>query len=50
MLNNFSREVALIVVSTAGVRITSSETVLSPGSLIKGRVLIRTTRARARSE
>jgi hypothetical protein len=50
MFNNFSREATLIVVSTAGVRITSSETVLDPGSLIKGKVLIKTIRARARSE
>jgi hypothetical protein len=50
MLNNFSREAALIVVSTAGVRITSSETVLGPRSLFKGRILIRTIRARERSE
>jgi hypothetical protein len=50
MFNNFSREAALIVVSTEGVRITSSETVLGPGSLFKGRVLIKTIKARARSE
>jgi hypothetical protein len=50
MFNNFSREAALIVVSTAGVRITSSETVLGPRSLLKGRILIRTVRARERSE
>jgi hypothetical protein len=50
MFNNFSREATLIVVSTAGVRITSSETVLSPRSLFKGKILIRTIRARERSE
>jgi hypothetical protein len=50
MFNNFSRGAALVGVSTAGVRITSSKIVLSPGSLFKGRVLIRTIRARARSE
>jgi hypothetical protein len=50
MFNNFSREAALIVVSIAGVRITSSETVLGPRSLFKGRILIRTIRARERSE
>jgi hypothetical protein len=50
MFNNFSREEALIIVSTAGVQITLSETVLGPGSLFKGRVLIRTIRARARRE
>jgi hypothetical protein len=50
MFNNFSREATLIVVSTAGVRITSSETALSPRNLFKGRILIRTPRARERSE
>jgi hypothetical protein len=50
MFNNFSRRAALIVVSTTGVRITLSKIVLGPGSLFKGRVLIRTIRARARSE
>jgi hypothetical protein len=50
MLNNFSGETTLIVVSIAGVRITSSETVLGPRSLFKGRILIRTIRARERSE
>jgi hypothetical protein len=50
MFNNFSREAALIVVSTVGVRITSSETVLGSRSLLKGRVRIRTIRAKARSE
>jgi hypothetical protein len=50
MFNSFSRGAALIAVSTAEVRITLSRLVLSPGSLFKGRVLIRTTRARARSE
>jgi hypothetical protein len=50
MFNSFSRGAALIAVSTGGVRITLSRIVLGPGSLIKGRVLIRTTRARARSK
>jgi hypothetical protein len=50
IINSFSRGAALIAVSTAGVRTTSSKIVLGPGSLIKGRVLIRTTRARAKSE
>jgi hypothetical protein len=50
MFNNSSRGAALIVVSTAGVRITLSKIVLGPGSLFKGRVLIRTIRPRARSE
>jgi hypothetical protein len=50
MLNNFNREAALIAVAIAGVRITSSEIVLSPRSLFKGRILIRILRARERSE
>jgi hypothetical protein len=50
MFNKFIREVALIVVSTAEVRITSSEIVLGPRSLFKGRILIRIIRARERSE
>jgi hypothetical protein len=50
MFNNFSRGAALIDVLTAGVWITLSKIVLGPGSLFKGRVLIRTIRARARSE
>jgi hypothetical protein len=49
-INNFSRKVALTTVLIAGVRITLSRIVLGPGSLFKGRVLIRTTKARARSE
>jgi hypothetical protein len=50
MLNNFNREAALIVVSIAGVRIISSEIVLGPKSLSKGRILIKITRARARGQ
>jgi hypothetical protein len=50
MFNNFSRGAALIAVSIAGVRIILSRIVLGPGSLFKGKVLIRTIRARARSE
>jgi hypothetical protein len=50
IINSFSRGAALIAVSTAEVRITLSRIVLGLGSLIKGRVLIRTTRARARSK
>jgi hypothetical protein len=50
MFNNFNKEVALTTVSTAGVRITSSEIVLGPGSLFKGKALIRTIRVRARRE
>jgi hypothetical protein len=49
-INNFSRGAALIVVLIAGVRINLSRIVLGPGSLFKGKALIRTTRARARSE
>jgi hypothetical protein len=50
MFNNFSKRAALIVVSTAGVQTTLSKIILGPGSLFKGRVLIRTIRARARSK
>jgi hypothetical protein len=46
-INNFNREVALIAVLIAGVWITLSKIILGPRSLFKGRVLIRTTRARA---
>jgi hypothetical protein len=49
-INNFSREVALTAVLIVGVRITLSRIVLGPGNLFKGRVLIKTTRAMARSE
>jgi hypothetical protein len=48
MFNKSNREAALIAVSIAGVRITSSETVRGPRNLIKGRVPIRVTRIRAR--
>jgi hypothetical protein len=50
IINSFSRRAALIAVSTVGVWITSSKIVLGLGSLFKGRVLIRTIRARAKSE
>jgi hypothetical protein len=50
MLNNFSKEVAPTTISIAGVRIISSETVLGPRILFKGRILIRTIRAKERSE
>jgi hypothetical protein len=50
IINNFSRGAALIAVSTMGARITLSKIVLGPGSLFKGRVLIRRIRARARNE
>jgi hypothetical protein len=49
-INNFNREVALIAVLIAEVRITLSRIVLSPRSLFKGKVLIRTIRVRARRE
>jgi hypothetical protein len=48
MFNKSNREAALIAVSIAGVRITSSEIVRGLGNLIKGKVLIRITRTRAR--
>jgi hypothetical protein len=48
MFNKSNREAALIVVSIAGVRITSSEIVRGPRNLIKGRVPVRITRTRAR--
>jgi hypothetical protein len=48
MFNKSNREAALIAVSIAGVRITSSEIVCGPRNLIKGRVPIRITRTRAR--
>jgi hypothetical protein len=50
MFSNSSRGAALITISTTGVRITLSKTVLDLESLFKGRVLIRTIRARARGE
>jgi hypothetical protein len=48
MFNKSNREAAIIAVSIAGVRITSSEIVRGPRNLIKGRVLIRVTKTRAR--
>jgi hypothetical protein len=50
MFNSFSKEVAITAISIAGVWITLSRIVLGPGSLFKGKVLIRITRARARIE
>jgi hypothetical protein len=50
IISSFSRGAALIAVSTVGVRITSLRIVLDLGSLLKGRVRIRTIRARARSK
>jgi hypothetical protein len=49
MFNKCNREVAIIVVSIAEVRIISSEIVRGPRNLIKGRVLLRVTRTRARN-
>jgi hypothetical protein len=48
MFNKSNRGAALIAVSIAGVRITSSEIVHGPGNLIQGKVPIRITRTRAR--
>jgi hypothetical protein len=48
MFNKSNREVALIAISIAEVRITSSEIVRGPGNLIKGKVSIKVTRTRAR--
>jgi hypothetical protein len=48
MFNKSNREAALIAVSIAGVRITSSEIVRGPRNLIKGKVSIKVTRTRAR--
>jgi hypothetical protein len=48
MFNKSNREVALIAISIAGVRITLSEIVRDPENLIKGRVPIRVIRTRAR--
>jgi hypothetical protein len=48
MFNKFNRKAALITVSIAGMRITSSEIVRGPGNLIKGKVLIKVTRTSAR--
>jgi hypothetical protein len=50
MLKNFNREAAPITVSIAVVRTTLSKIVRGPGSLIKGKVLIRITRTRARGQ
>jgi hypothetical protein len=49
MFNKSSREVAIIAVSIAEVRIISSEIVRGPRNLIKGRVPLRVTRTRARN-
>jgi hypothetical protein len=48
MFNKSNREAALIAVSIAGVRITSSEIVRGIGNLIKGKIPIRITRTGAR--
>jgi hypothetical protein len=48
MFNKSNRGAAVITVSIAEVRITSSEIVRGPENLIKGRVPIRVTKTRAR--
>jgi hypothetical protein len=48
IFNKFNREAAIIAVSIAGVRTTSTEIVRGPRNLTKGRVSIRVTRTRAR--
>jgi hypothetical protein len=50
MFNKYNREAAIITVSIAKVRIISSEIVRGPRNLIKGRVLRRVTRIRARNQ
>jgi hypothetical protein len=50
MFNNCNREAAIIAVSIAEVWIISSEIVRGPRNLIKGRVLCRVTRIRARNQ
>jgi hypothetical protein len=49
MSNKCHREAAIIAVSIAEARINSSEIVRGPRNLIKGRVLLRVTRTRARN-
>jgi hypothetical protein len=49
MFNKCNREAAIIAVSIVEVRIISSEIVHGPRNLIKGRVLLRVTRTRARN-
>jgi hypothetical protein len=49
MFNKCNREAAIIAVSIAEVQIISSEIVRGPRNLIKGRVLLRVTRTRARN-
>jgi hypothetical protein len=49
MLNKSNREAAIVVVSTAEVRIISLEIVHGPRNLIKDRVPLRVTRTRARN-
>jgi hypothetical protein len=48
IFNKFNREAAIIAVSIAGVRITSSEIVHGPRNVIKSRIPIRVIRTRAR--
>jgi hypothetical protein len=49
IFSKFNREAATTAVSIAEVRIISSEIVRGPRKLIKGRVLLRVTRTRARN-
>jgi hypothetical protein len=49
LFNKCHREAAITAVSIAEVRIISSEIVHAPRDLIKGRVLLRVTRTRARN-
>jgi hypothetical protein len=49
IFNKSNREAAIIAVSIVEVRIISSEIVRGPRNLIKGRVLFRETRTRARN-
>jgi hypothetical protein len=50
IFNKSNREVAIIVVSIAELRIISSEIVRDPRNLIKGRVPVRVIRTRARGQ
>jgi hypothetical protein len=50
IFNKSNKEVAIIAVIIAEVRIISSEIVRGPRNLIKGRVPVRVTRTRARGQ
>jgi hypothetical protein len=49
MFNKSNRGAAIIAVSTAEVRIISSGIVRGPRKLIKGKILLKVTRIRARN-